>query len=93
MNKEEFEKFLPEAKQKIINLIQMCPVYSSNLLAIGYNKEYKMLRVIFKNKTSYIYFNVDEDIWNNLSKSNSKGKTLNESVIKQKEKYQYLKLV
>lgn len=87
------EELTKEQIDNIVKSIEMCPVYSSNLLAIGYNTEHKVMRVIFKNKTSYIYFNVEPEIYEIISKSNSKGKTLNECVVRNKDKYKYLKLI
>lgn len=77
---------------EIVKNIKMYRVYSTNLIAIGYDAHNKILRVIFKGNSSYIYFNVEPDIWEILNNSESKGKTLSECVIKQKEKYKYIKL-
>lgn len=82
----------PEELQTVFKDINMCQVASSNLIAIGYSAKYKALRVIFKNNTSYIYFNVEPEIWEHICKSESKGKSLNESIIRNKEKYKYIKL-
>ena len=67
-------------------------VFSSNLVAMGYDENNKVLRVIFKGNSSYLYFDVEPDVYNTLMQSESKGRALNESVIKQKEKYKYIKL-
>ena len=50
------------------------------------------MRVIFKNKSSYLYFNVEPEIWDIVSKAQSSGKALNEHIVKHKEKYKYIKL-
>lgn len=80
-----------ELKEIIVN-IKMYKVYSTNLVAIGYDEVHKILRVIFKGNSSYIYFDVEPEIWNTLNNSESKGKTLNESVIRQKDKYKFIKI-
>ena len=82
----------PEQLSQIVTNIKMTPVISSNIVALGYDKENKILRVIFKGNSSYLYFNVEEEIYNNLAQSESKGKTLNESVVRQKDKYKYIKI-
>ena len=81
-----------EEIQELVKTIPMTKVFSTNIVALGYNKDKKVLRVIFKGNSSYLYFNVEEDIWNIIADSQSKGKTLNEQVVKQKEKYKYIKL-
>ena len=78
--------------QEIVNSINMVWVFSTNLIALGYNAEKKILRVIFKGNSSYLYFNVEPDIWEIISQSESKGKTLRETIIKEKDKYKYIKL-
>ena len=78
--------------QEIVNSINMVRVFSTNLIALGYNTEKKILRVIFKGNSSYLYFNVEPDIWEIISQSESKGKTLRETIIKEKDKYKYIKL-
>lgn len=89
MNPNELSE---EQLSQIVTNIKMTPVISSNIVAIGYDKENKILRVIFKGNSSYLYFNVKEEIYNNLAQSESKGKTLNESVVRHKDKYKYIKI-
>ena len=76
----------------IVDNIKMQRVFSTNLVAMGYDENKRVLRVIFKGNSSYLYFNVEPEVYTTLIQSESKGKTLNESVIKQKEKYKYIKL-
>ena len=76
----------------IVDNIKMQRVFSTNLVAMGYDENKRVLRVIFKGNSSYLYFNVEPEVYTTLLQSESKGKTLNESVIKQKEKYKYIKL-
>lgn len=89
MNPNELSQ---EQLSQIVTNIKMTPVISSNIVAIGYDRENKVLRVIFKGNSSYLYFNVEEEVYNNLAQSESKGKTLNESVVRQKDKYKYIKI-
>ena len=89
MNPNELSQ---EQLSQIVTNIKMTPVMSSNIVALGYDKENKILRVIFKGNSSYLYFNVEEEIYNNLAQSESKGKTLNESVVRHKDKYKYIKI-
>lgn len=53
----------------------MLKVYvdSSNLVWVNYNKATKVLTVSFKNGSVYEYYNVPEDIYNNLLDAPSKG--------------------
>jgi len=81
-----------EQIKEIVTNIKMQRVFSSNLVAMGYDENKKVLRVIFKGNSSYLYFDVEPDVYNTLMQSESKGRALNESVIKQKEKYKYIKL-
>lgn len=81
-----------ENLQEIIKEIQMFKVYSTNIVALGYDESRKILRVIFKGNSSYLYFNVEPEVWENLKNSESKGRTLSENIIKQKDKYKYIKI-
>lgn len=81
-----------EQIKEIVNNIKMQRVFSTNLVAMGYDESKKVLRVIFKGNSSYLYFDVEPEVYNTLMQSESKGRALNESVIKQKEKYKYIKL-
>ena len=81
-----------ENLQEIIKEIQMFKVYSTNIVALGYDESRKILRVIFKGNSSYLYFNVEPEVWENLKNSECKGRTLSESIIKQKDKYKYIKI-
>lgn len=81
-----------EQLDEIVNNIKMYKVFSTNIVAIGYDANNHILRVIFKGNSSYLYFDVEEEVYNNLMQSESKGKTLNESIVRQKEKYKYVKL-
>lgn len=77
---------------EIARNIPMYKVFSSNVSGIGYDNKNKLMKVIFKGNHSYLYFNVEQDTYDNIMNSESKGKTLNESVVRQKDKYKYIKL-
>lgn len=76
-------------------LIELKPVISSNIGGIGYDAENKLLKVAFKTKTGsniYLYEGVEQETYDDLFKAESIGKKLNESVVRQKDKYNYIKL-
>ena len=76
-------------------LIELKPVISSNIGGIGYDPYNKLLKVAFKTKTgsnTYLYEGVEQETYDGLYQAESIGKKLNESVVRQKEKYRYIKL-
>ena len=79
-----------EQLKEIAKNIEMIKVFSTNVLAIGYNEEYKILKVIFKGNNIYIYENVEPEIYQALKSSDHIGSYLSEAVIKNKEKYKYI---
>lgn len=86
------ENITQEQINEIIKNTQLIPVYSTNIQAIGYNEQQQILRVLFKGGGNYIYFNVEPNIYEQIKTSQSKGKTLNECVVRHKDKYKYLKI-
>lgn len=54
--------------------MEMNPVTSSNLSAIGYDVEKKTMRVEFKNGSAYDYFDVPEHAYHEFKASDSVGK-------------------
>lgn len=72
--------------------IQLAKVLSSNIAGIGYDETNKLMKVLFKGNSSYIYTNVEKETFDNIVKNESPGKQLNESVVKHKDKYKYMKL-
>ena len=52
------------------------PVDSSNIAAIGYEKDLSVLEVEFKNGSVYQYYDVPENIFNDIMGADSKGKYL-----------------
>ena len=76
-------------------LIELKPVTSTNIGGMGYSQEHRLLKVAFKNKTgytTYLYENVEPELYNGLCNAQSIGKALSENVIRNKEKYKYIKL-
>ena len=78
--------------EEIVKNIKMYKIASSNITALGYDENNKVLRVIFKNNSSYIYTNVEPEVRQIIINSESKGKSLNENIVRHKEKYKYYKL-
>ena len=77
-------------------LIELKPVkFSTNIAGMGYSETTNLLKVAFKNKdnyTTYLYEGVEPEVYNKLCEADSIGKALSEYVIRQKEKYKYIKL-
>lgn len=65
---------------------------SSNIVGIGYDMNYQLLKVIYKPNNIYIYFNVEPNVYASIIKSQSIGKALSECVIKQKDRYKYQRI-
>ena len=62
--------------------MEMIPVDSRNLSAIGYNSEEGTLRIQFNNGRTYDYYNVPEYEFNNLLNAGSKGQYANQNIYK-----------
>lgn len=60
--------------------VVMTGVSSSNIYAVGYDKEKKELFVEFHSGSVYTYFNVPEDIYDGLVSAGSVGKYFNAHV-------------
>lgn len=58
----------------------MVYVDSSNIEAIGYDADSRELHVQFISGTLYVYFDVDEFLFNELLAANSKGSYLNREI-------------
>lgn len=54
--------------------IELKPVKSSNLKAIGYNPTTQTLRVLYNTERAYDYFGVEPTVYENLMKAESVGK-------------------
>ena len=89
--KERLQKLLEDAKA-----VELKPVVSSNISAVGYNEETRLMKIAFKCKentfTTYLYEGVEPEIYNEMLKAESKGKFLSENVIRHRDKYKYIKL-
>ena len=62
--------------------MEMQPVSSSNLAAVGYDEESSTLRVEFLNGTSYEYYNVPKEVFEDLLNAGSKGQYFNSNIKK-----------
>lgn len=68
--------------------IEMIPVVSSNLEAVGYDEESRELSVRFHGGALYRYQDVPEDVYRGLLEAGSPGRFLNSDI---KGKYDYEK--
>lgn len=68
------------------------PVESSNIDSIGYLKESKILKVVFKGGSGYIYKNVDELQIKNINNAKSIGRYFNDNIKAFPEKYECIRL-
>ena len=83
------------AVSHLAKLIELKPVTSSNVAGIGYDETHQLLKVAFKYKdsyTTYVYENVEPEVFARIVESESAGRILRECVINHKEKYNYIKL-
>ena len=76
----------------IINSIELYKVNSSNVTYIGYNKDYKILKVVFKNNSKYAYFGIPLFMWEELKISNSIGSYISNNIAKYTDNFKYIKL-
>lgn len=60
--------------------IATVPVQSSNLKAVGYDRDAKLLQVDFKNNTSYQYAEVPPDLFADLLRADSVGSYLAQQI-------------
>lgn len=70
-------------------MVQMNPVNSSNVQAIGYDADKKKLRVAFHNGSVYDYHDVPQEAYDASLTAESVGKYLNTHI---KPKYGYEKV-
>ncbi|MHC4797460.1 MAG: KTSC domain-containing protein [Planctomycetota bacterium] len=61
--------------------MDLTPVTSSNIQAIGYEAEDEILQVVFLNGSTYEYYNVPEEVYQAFMTAPSKGKFLWESFV------------
>ncbi len=69
--------------------MEMVPVSSSSIAAIGYDEDSQTLQVEFNRGTLYQYFDVPQQIFDELQQANSVGTFLNEHI---KGIYRYSKV-
>ena len=81
-----------QLKQKLCE-IKMYKVESSNINYLGYDENLQILKVIFRNDSSYAYFGVPSVIWNQLCRSESKGKFLTENITRRSDLYKFVKII
>lgn len=62
--------------------MEMIPVDSSNISAIGYNSETMTLKIEFNNGRAYEYYNVPQAEFDNLLNAGSKGQYANQNIYK-----------
>jgi len=65
------------------------PVDSSNVAEIGYDLSTQTLEIQFKDGNVYQYFDVPQNVYDNLLSANSKGQFLNREI---KVNYRYARL-
>lgn len=66
-------------KEKKIRF-KLVKVESGNVAKVGYNKEHKILAIVFLNKSRYHYKEVPGELFNNLKIAPSIGSYLNREV-------------
>ena len=62
--------------------MEMIPVDSSNIKAIGYDPDQARLEIEFKSGTAYEYFDVPQHIYDELLIAESKGKFASSNIYK-----------
>ena len=70
--------------------IKMHPVVSSNILAAGYDKDKRELKITFKSGATYIYSNVPMALYEGIFTSDSVGKFVQQYIVKGKYKFNKL---
>jgi len=70
--------------------IKMHPVVSSNILAAGYDKDKRELKITFKSGATYIYSNVPMALYEGIFTSESAGKFVQQYIVKGKYKFNKL---
>ncbi|KAF0098959.1 MAG: hypothetical protein FD144_4034 [Rhodospirillaceae bacterium] len=68
--------------------MELIPVVSSNLSAVGYDQANQYLYVRFKNGLNYRYLQVPQSLFDALMKSSSKGTFFNDKI---KDRFKFVK--
>lgn len=63
--------------------MEIIQVTSTNISAVGYNKEKKQLRIVFKNGREFDYYDVPESVFQELVHSDSVGQYANQKIYKE----------
>lgn len=66
--------------------IKMHPVVSSNILAAGYDKDTKTLKITFSNGATYTYSGVPLAMYEGIFTADSAGKFVQQFIVKGKYK-------
>jgi hypothetical protein len=69
--------------------MELIPVVSSNLSAVGYDPDNQHLYVRFKNGLKYRYLRVPKPLFDALMKAISKGAFFNDKI---KDRFEFVKL-
>ena len=77
-------------QERLLSEIEMVPVDSSNVAAIGYSDALRVLQVDFLSGSTYRYFDVPSQVFQGFLKASSKGRYLNEVV--KSEGFQYAQI-
>jgi hypothetical protein len=62
--------------------MEMIPVNSSNILAIGYDADSANLAIAFKDNSKYEYYDVPQHEFDNFLAADSKGKYAHQNIYK-----------
>lgn len=73
--------------EKVIDVIQMLPVESSNVDKIGYDEEKRELHVLFKSGGYYVYEAVAKDVHSGAMAADSVGGYIHKTLVKGKYKF------
>lgn len=76
-----------------INGIEMQPVESSNIAAVGYNEVQQAMRVQFTSGDTYHYDNVPKDVFEAFHASKSKGRFFASEIRTKPDVYKARKVV
>lgn len=87
----EHESFLQSLSKKVG--VELKPIASSNLVAIGFNVSTKDLWVLFKNNLLYQYKDINIKLYEELLKADSKGSYLRNNIISKNPSYKKFKVV
>lgn len=74
-----YKRSPPKPKGNRLNIVRV-RVKSSNIHSVGYDSTHKVLQVEFLNGSIYQYYNVPENVYNELMQASSKGKYFNSKV-------------